>query len=446
MISVNVKNGYDLNIKGTPSEEIINLPLPSHVASLPEKIPYIKPRLRIKKGDQVNVGSVLFEDKRNPDILFRSPGGGEIQDIIYGPRRVIEQIIIKRDQEEKHEAFDKFSEADIKNMTRDDLVKAIIKGGLWHIFRELPFRDIPEAETIPPAIFVPLVNSEPFHPLPQVYLKGNTDLFLYGLAVLKKLSKETFIYSSKGNSIIPDQVQNTVTHQVTGPYPSHDPGVVLYHTKKDAGQNQSWFISGQDLLLLSHLLKNGTYPVERTVAVGGSMVKNGQHVLTRIGAPIAHLIPEKNHGTNTRYITGGVFTGFTAEPDSHLGFYETAITLLPQGGEDEFLGFIRPGINKPSHSRTFLSFFKKSACDMDCSMHGEERACVNCSSCAKVCPVDILPQFTMKSILAEEIEEFLSHGLLDCISCGLCTYVCPSKIDLKNILNQAKENYHKEKV
>ncbi len=307
MISVNVKNGYDLNIKGTPSKEITHLPLPSHVAFIPEQIPYIRPRLRIKKGDQVNVGSVLFEDKRNPDILFRSPGGGEVQDIIYGPRRVIREIIIKRDQEEKYEAFEKFSVADIEKLTRDDLVKIIIKGGLWHVFRELPFRDMPNPAAIPPSIFVPLSNSEPFHSLPQVYLKGNTDLFLYGLEVLKRLCKKVFVYSSIEDNSFSDPIRNTVTHQITGPYPSDNPGVVLYHTKTDASQNQSWFISGQDLLLLSHLLKEGRYPVERTVAVGGSMVKNGQHVHTRMGAPISHLIPEKIHGTNTRCIVQNPF-------------------------------------------------------------------------------------------------------------------------------------------
>jgi len=78
-------------------------------------------------------------------------------------------------------------------------------------------------------------------------------------------------------------------------------------------------------------------------------------------------------------------------------------------------------------------------------MHGEERACVNCGYCSDVCPVDILPQFTLKSLLVDEIEEALAHGLLDCVQCGLCTYVCPSKIELADTLTRFKASYYKER-
>ena len=58
--------------------------------------------------------------------------------------------------------------------------------------------------------------------------------------------------------------------------------------------------------------------------------------------------------------------------------------------------------------------------------------------------MDILPQFTYKSILAGEVEESLQHGLLDCVECGLCSYVCPSKLDLAESFKQAKADFYKE--
>jgi Na+-transporting NADH:ubiquinone oxidoreductase subunit A len=61
-----------------------------------------------------------------------------------------------------------------------------------------------------------------------------------------------------------------------------------------------------------------------------------------------------------------------------------------------------------------------------------------------VCPVEILPQLTYKSILAGEVEESLEHGLLDCVECGLCSYVCPSKIELFDTLKTARAAYYKE--
>ena len=65
--------------------------------------------------------------------------------------------------------------------------------------------------------------------------------------------------------------------------------------------------------------------------------------------------------------------------------------------------------------------------------------------CADVCPVDILPNLTYKAILAEEVEEYLQHGLLDCVECGLCSFVCPSKIELTDTLVTAKREYRKER-
>ena len=55
-----------------------------------------------------------------------------------------------------------------------------------------------------------------------------------------------------------------------------------------------------------------------------------------------------------------------------------------------------------------------------------------------------MPQYTYKSLYADEIEEALAHGLLDCVECGLCSFVCPSKIDLSEYLIDARHLYHKE--
>jgi Na+-transporting NADH:ubiquinone oxidoreductase subunit A len=145
-----------------------------------------------------------------------------------------------------------------------------------------------------------------------------------------------------------------------------------------------------------------------------------------------------------RYIVGGIFTGFAADPDSYMGFYQNSLNLIDDGDREELLGFIRPGMNKPSYSTAFLSVLRRKPFPMDCGQHGEVRACVNCGTCAAVCPVDILPQFTMKCLAADEVEEALAHGLLDCAECGLCTYACPSKIELREVFRLAKASYYKE--
>ncbi|MFO7559526.1 MAG: 4Fe-4S dicluster domain-containing protein [Desulfobacterales bacterium] len=441
MIAVKVSKGYNLNITGAPSLELETLKRPLHVAVLPDRIAFIKPRLLVKVGDFVKIGTALFEDKRNTDLKFLSPGGGEIVEINYGPRRVIREILIKLDAEEQVEEFRKITGEDFDALDRKELIRILRQSGVWPLIRELPFRDIANPDVRPSSIWVTLGGQDPFQPSPSVYLKGKEDLFAFGLEILKKLVEHVHVtacdFAGKG-------VENWITHQVSGRYPANDPGVLLYHTKKSSDENLSWYLSGQDLLMISGFLKTGRYVTERIVATGGSLMDKRRHFLTRIGVPVQDLVAEILPGE--RCIAGGLFTGYALESSSYLGLYETSLIRIPDGDEAELFGFLRPGFKKPSFSRTFLSVFYKKNVDSDSGMHGEERACVNCGTCAKICPVDILPQFTLKCVGADSVEEALSHGLLDCVECGLCTYVCPSKIEICEALKKAKHDYYKEKV
>ena len=447
MISVHIRKGFRLNISGEPSTRLEELPKPDKVALLPEKIPFLKPRLKVQVGDRVKIGTPLIEDKRNPEVVFLSPGGGRIAEINFGPRRVIREISVVLDHDEAYEAFPIFSPDQLDKMARQDLVKTLQTGGLWPLLRELPFRDIATPDFTPPAIIVDLDATEPFQPAAAVYLKEHIDLFEFGLKILQKLSSTVLISAAADNAFVRQQLNGYLTHIYQGAYPANDPGVLLYHIKKTPDDNRAWYLNGQEVLLLARLLQTGRYPIARTIALGGHLVDNQTHLLTRAGVPLDHITRGRaDISEAARYIVGGIFRGYTGSQDSYLGFYETALTLISEGAEKEFLGFARPGFDKPSRSRAFLSAFNPALMPMDCNRHGEERACINCGYCIQVCPVDILPQFTYKSVLAEEIEEALAHGLLDCVECGLCTYVCPSKIELCATLINTKKAYYLEQV
>lgn len=444
MKTIQIRKGYDLPISGEPVLSVAPSTPSVQVASLPERIPFIKPRLKVKEGDAVQIGSVLFEDKRNPAVKFLSPGGGVITKIRFGKRRVIKEIIIDLDEQEQQVTFQSLPSFTIEQMTRADLVNSILKGGLWSLFRGLPFYDYPDPESIPPVIVVNLDSKEPFQPRPEAYLEARADLLNYGIRVLNQLC-DTVYLTVTDTYAAAEQWKDLTTHTVKGPYPAGEPGVLLYHIKRSPKDNRAWTISGQNLLLLADLLKNGRYPVERTIVVAGISAPVPQHISTRIGIPLEQIAGiSKSAATGKRYITGGVFNGYRSDADAYLGFLETSLIILPEGDLPEMFGFARPGLRKPSHSRAFLSALSNAKQPMDCGMHGELRACVNCGYCADVCAVDILPQFTLKSVLAGEVEEALAHGLLDCVACGLCTYVCPCKIDIQAQLKAAKEAYYKE--
>ncbi|MDM8542906.1 4Fe-4S dicluster domain-containing protein [Desulfococcaceae bacterium HSG9] len=447
MITVRLKKGCKLNIAGKPALETEVLAKPSHVALVPERIPFIKPRLKVRVGDRVKIGSPVFEDKRNPEIKFLSPGGGEIDVINFGPRRVIREIVIRVDKKEESVRFKPLTDQELETTQRDDLVRAMTDGGIWPFIKSFPFRDITDPQGRAPGIFINLGDSEPFQPRPEVYLQGAAELFEFGVRILRKLVEKVYVARRPGDSSIINSLNHLITHTCHGDYPVDDPGVMLYHSKKSSEENGSWYIDGQDVLHLARFFKTGLYPIERIMVLAGSQAHESKHFQTRAGVPLTELAQWHKYKTSgVRFVAGGLFRGYTGAKNSYMGFYENSLTLITQGDNEEAFGFIRPGYGKPSSSKTFLSCFNTSELALNCGLHGELRACINCGYCAQVCPVDILPQFTYKSVIADEIEESLAHGLLDCAECGLCTYVCPSKIELCARFKQAKAAYYKELV
>ena len=441
---IRVKNGHDIRIPGAPGRGEVTADTPSRVAFLPERIPFIKPRLEVRTGDAVRIGSPLFYDKRTPEMHYRSPGAGTISDIRYGPRRVISQIVIDLDAEEANEPLPGVKLGDAEGITREKVRDALVAGGLWPLIRALPYRDMaPIDGPEPPALIVALSNREPFHPHPDIYLAGRDDLFHRGMAFLRHLAPKVLVTVDAQAQQTIDLLGDTITHRHQGAYPAGDAGVTLYGTRKSSSDNPAWFIRGQDVLLVAALLDTGVYPTERLIAVGGPAAGVARYVRTRLGAPLSSLVDVADD-VPARILNGGVFTGIQTSAEGYLGFFETSITVLPEGVEEEFLALVTPGRRRASYSRVFLSAAAGGDMAFDCNTHGELRACVACSYCNRVCPVEMLPQLVFKSLLAEEIEEALAHGLLDCVECGLCSYVCPAKIDIFGILTQGKRDYYKE--
>ena len=445
MNAIRLKKGFSIRIAGAPERHLRQLDAPLHVGMVPEQIPFVKPRLLVKEGDSVSIGSPLFEDKRNTRIRFLSPGGGRVVRIVFGARRIIRQVIIELDKDESCDAFDVPTPEQLDATPRQALVDTLLAGGMWPFLRALPFMDLADPDTVPPVILVCLGNDEPFGPDPLVYLKGREDRFGLGMDLLGRLCDRVVINLAGDDSIISALPDHAVIQRFTGRYPSGNPSVQLYRTRTGPEQNRAWFIDGQDVILLGDYLRTGRYPVQRVMTVGGSLALAAEHVSTRAGVPLRLLCNgEPADRPAARYIVGGLFTGFSGSVDSFMGFYQNALNLIDDGDREEPFGFIRPGYHKPSYSSAFLSAFRRTPFPMDCGQHGEVRACVNCGTCARICPVDILPQFTMKCLVADEVEEALAHGLLDCAECGLCTYACPSKIHLREVFQAAKAQYYKE--
>ncbi len=448
MDRLHLKNGFTLRIDGKPAATLDTPAAPRRVAAVAARLPFLKPRLAVRPGDRVKLGSLLFEDKRRPELRFLSPGGGCVSAVTYGPRRRLQEVVIDLDEEEEAEEFPRLNEADLPSIDPAELGRRIAAGGLWSLIRELPFREPSALDRRPPAVVVFLDNLEPFHPDPRVYLAGRLERLRFGLGVLERLTgRPPLVTACAGGAETIAGVAPRVSCVLEGRYPAHDPGVLLYRTLARPEERAAWMIEGPDLLLIAELLQEGRYPTRRVIALGGPGASAPGHLDVRLGAPLAELCAGREvQGEPLRYVAGGVLTGTAAAADSFLALPEKALTLLPEGARPGgFLEWMLPGRRQPSYSRAFLSSWGPAASyPMSCNRHGGLRACIQCAFCARVCPVDILPQLTYKAVLAGEIEEALAHGLLDCVECGLCSLVCPSKIELLQTLRQAKEAFRAE--
>ena len=86
---IKIKKGLDLPIAGRPEQAVYDGPAITEVALLGEEYAGMRPSMKVKEGDAVKKGQVLFEDKKNPGVVFTAPASGKIAAIHRGEKRVL---------------------------------------------------------------------------------------------------------------------------------------------------------------------------------------------------------------------------------------------------------------------------------------------------------------------------------------------------------------------
>jgi Na+-transporting NADH:ubiquinone oxidoreductase subunit A len=172
-------------------------------------------------------------------------------------------------------------------------------------------------------------------------------------------------------------------------------------------------------------------------------------VKTRRGASTLALTDgQLKHGEN-RVIAGSVLGGRTAGCDvqGYLGRFNNQISVLAEGREREFLGWLAPGENRFSVSAAFMSkLFPMKKFDFNTNLMGSHRAIVPIGMYEKVMPMDIMPTFLLRSLAVSDLEQAEQLGCLelDEEDLALCTFVCPGKNDYGPMLRSVLTTIEKE--
>lgn len=151
---------------------------------------------------------------------------------------------------------------------------------------------------------------------------------------------------------------------------------------------------------------------------------------------------------NVRFISGSVLNGRTAiGPQGYLGRYHMQVSLLEEGTEKEFLGWVLPGANKFSITRAFLGHFSSSRLfNMTTSTGGSDRAMVPIGNYERVMPLDILPTMLLRDLISGDFDGAVTLGALelDEEDLALCTFVCPGKYDYGSYLRDCLDTIVRE--
>ena len=400
MANFQIKKGRNLPLKGEAQKNTVQLPIPIQAAIQPSDLRGLKPRLALQEGDLVKVGTPILTDKTLPEIKVASPVSGKIVAINRGEKRVLLSIVIEADGKQESEIFPKFTEQQIKNISKEDVVKILLDGGLWPIIRQRPFSKIANPQETPKSIFIHAMNTEPLAADVDFILRDKEKEFQVGLNVIKRLTTGNvhLCVSPNAKSEALTKSQNVQIQQFSGPHPTGNVSIHIHYIDPINKGEIVWYVEAQDVLRIAELFLNGRHSAERVVAITGEGARNRFYAKTVVGAPVLSLLKDSNL-EGMRCISGSVLAGESVGKNGFVRFYDSQITVIPEGGRREFLGWLSPGLKKYSFSRTFLSsFLPEREASLDTDTHGSDRTIVLNYIYDDLVPLDILTFFLFKAV------------------------------------------------
>lgn len=444
---IKLRKGLDINLKGKAAEKYVTVKESGFYALVPDDFQGITPKVVVKEQESVKAGSPLFVDKNCPELKFVSPVSGTVVRVERGARRKVMSIVVEASATQ--DSVD-FGRKDVAALDAASIKAAILESGLFAFVRQRPYDVIASPQDTPKAIFVSAFDSNPLAPNFEFVLKGEEQNFQAGLDALAKLAK-TYLnihISQKAEAL--KSAKNVVVTAFEGPNPAGNVGVQINHISPISKGEIVWTIDPQAVIFIGRLFNTGKVDLTRSVAVTGSEVKEPAYCKLKVGAMLAPIFAETvNQGErHLRYISGNVLTGKQVLSDGFLGAFHSQLTVIPEGDDKhEMFGWIMPRLNEYSVSRSYFSWLMgKKAYAPDARLKGGERHMIMSGEYDKVFPMDILPEFLVKAIIAGDIDRMEALGIYEVApeDFAVCEFVCSSKMELQRIVREGLDTLRAE--
>ncbi|MCX4029404.1 Na(+)-translocating NADH-quinone reductase subunit A [Endozoicomonas sp. SM1973] len=435
---INIKRGLDLPITGSPEQVIADdARQVKSVAVVGFDYPGMKPTMQVAEGDRVKKGQILFEDKKSPGIFYTAPAAGVVAAINRGEKRVFQSLVIDIEGDEE-EAFAQYEAGQLATLSREQVTDNLIKSGQWTAFRSRPFSKVPAVDAIPHSIFVTAIDTHPLAADPAVIITEQAEAFGQGLEVIGRLTEGKVFVCQAPDKQIPTGQAKVVTESFAGPHPAGLPGTHIHHLDPVHAHKSVWHIGYQDVIAIGKLFTTGKLYTDRVVALGGPQAEKPRLVRAQVGASLEALCAGEQKKGENRLISGSVFGGRSGKgPFAYLGRYHVQVSILLEGSEREFIGWLSPGKDKHSVLGIYLSKLSPSRLfNFTTTTNGSARAMVPVGNYEKVMPLDILPTQLLRALIVGDtvVAQQLGCLELDEEDLALCSYVCAGKYEYGPIL------------
>lgn len=445
---IKIKKGIDIHLVGEAKKEVKDY-MPQLFAIKPHDFIGVVPKMHVAEGDDVKVGTVLFHDKNNESVFFTSPASGKVKAIVRGEKRVILQVVIESDG--TFETID-FGKADPSKLSRNEIVEKLVQSGTWTMLRQRPYSTIAKTQDEPKCIAVSMFDTAPLAPDNNFIVKDQMTAIKAGVEALAKLTNGMVylnVNSSETQQALASlniSAKNVTITEFQGPHPAGNVSTQLNVLSPINKGETVWYTYAQNLIAIGNLFLNGVYDSSRVVAFTGSEVKEPMYYRTRIGADMSGLYA--NIATeNVRIISGNVLTGKKINGENFLGYYDSQVTVIPEGDHYQLFGWLAPNFKKFTSTNTMgASLCKKSKKVLDTNLNGGIRPLIMTGNFEKVFPFDIYPMQLIKACIIKDIDQMEELGIyeIDAEDFALCEVIDPSKTAIQQIVRESLEMLRKE--
>jgi len=436
---VKLHKGLNLRLAGAVTDKIPIEIKAAKYAIIPDDFPGFLPKLDVKEGCAVKIGSVLMHDKLHPELCLVSPVSGTVSAVVRGDRRKILRVEIESDGKHDAETFD----------PKAPLRELLCRTGLFAMMRNRPYDIVPDPSVEPRDIFVTAIDSAPLAlPLAEQLGLDASEVLETAVKALKTLtSGEVFVGTDDEWPFGAVKGSEQVTFE--GPHPVGNVGIQIANVAPVNKGENVWTLDVVTLYKVGKLLLTGMLDPSTIVAVTGPEIESPYVAKTVVGAEMSALVGNrlKDDGCHKRVISGNVLTGAAVGEAGYLRAPYRQVTVIAEGDDvDEFMGWASLSLSKLSVNRAIPFRGLRKLFSPDARLNGGRRAMILSGEYDKVMPADILPEYLLKAIISRNIDDMEALGIYEVApeDFALCEFVDASKLPIQQIVRDGLDYLRKE--